>query len=120
MHEVSLVRNIFRSLEDTFSPPELARLTAIDLTVGKLANVEPVLMQNAFDAVRQSQPEYAGVTLNIELLPILVDCPNCGSRFEVAQYRFVCSECQTPSNQVVQGTELLIRRVHFREEEGGA
>lgn len=116
MHEVSLVRNIFRSLEDTFAPAELERLTAIELVVGKLANVEPVLMHNAFAAVTASEPRYGGVQLHIELLPVLVDCPQCGTRFEVAQYRFICTACGHPSNQVVQGTELLIRRVHFADE----
>lgn len=116
MHEVSLVRNIFRTLEDSFTAEELTRLQAIDLEVGKLANVEPVLMQNAFAAVTDTEPRYAGVRLHIELLPVLVDCPQCGTRFEVAQYRFICTACGSPSNQVVQGTELLIKRVHFAEE----
>jgi hydrogenase nickel incorporation protein HypA/HybF len=44
MHEISLVRNIFRTLEDEF-PQDMNRVRGIYLTVGLLSNVQPILMQ---------------------------------------------------------------------------
>ena len=51
MHEISLVRTIFRTLEEQFQPDELERVETIELKIGPLANVESILLQNAFDAV---------------------------------------------------------------------
>ena len=116
MHEVSLVRSIFNSLEAEFNQEELDRLQAIDLRVGKLSNVEPVLMQNAFQAVKDADNRYQGVQLNVEVLPIIVECHLCSHRSQIANYRFVCDHCQTPTSQVIQGNELLIHRVHFRDQ----
>lgn len=113
MHEISLVRNIFRTLENEFSTEELNRMTAINLRVGKLSNVEPILMNNAFEAVTAVDcPQFKSVKLNIEVLPIEIYCDDCGSRTRVEQYRFICT-CGEPNNNIVQGNELLISGVEF-------
>lgn len=113
MHEISLIRSIFSTLETEFTSEELENLAAIDLRVGKLSNVEPVLMQNAFAAFQSSESRFEDVKLAIEVLAIEIECPLCTQRSQVEQYKFVCGNCGHPTNNVVQGTELLIHRVHF-------
>ncbi|RMD70361.1 MAG: hydrogenase maturation nickel metallochaperone HypA [Bacteroidetes bacterium] len=115
MHEVSLVRSIFHTLEEEFGPDALDRLQRIELRIGLLANVEPVLLQNAFKAWTQAEDRFTAVELAIEMVPIEVECPACGRRSTVENYRFECSHCHRPTNQIVHGTELLIHRVHFAE-----
>ena len=113
MHEISLVRTIFRTLEDNFSKEELQKVTAIALKVGPLANVEPVLLQNAFEAVVEAaETRFSNVTLRVNMVPILVQCPDCNQITEIHNYRFVCA-CGKPCGNVVQGNELLIERVEF-------
>ncbi len=115
MHEISLVRTIFRTLDDNFSPQELERVVAIELKVGPLANVEPVLLQNAFDAVvREDEIRFREAVLRVNMVPILVQCPDCNQITEVHNYRFVCA-CGKPCGNVVQGNELLIERVEMRD-----
>lgn len=120
MHEISLIRNIFNTLESEFSKEELARLKQIDLKVGLLANVEPVLMQNALAAVTQAEEKFQDVKLEIELIPIKVYCKSCDTHSLIKQYKFACRSCGQPNNNVVKGTELLIHRVHFHEVSGQA
>lgn len=113
MHEISLVRSIFNTLESEFSKKELDTMTAINLRVGLLSNVEPLLMQNAFDAVTTAEEKYQGVKLEVELVPIEIHCNDCQSSSIVENYKFVCASCGKPNNNVVKGTELLIHQVHF-------
>lgn len=116
MHEISLVRNIFRTLEAQLPPEELVQVQKIKLRVGLLANVEPILMQNAFEAVTATeQPNFKSAILEIELVPIRIFCPSCGQESGVENYRFRCGFCDTPSNEIVSGTELLISGVELRE-----
>jgi hydrogenase nickel incorporation protein HypA/HybF len=115
MHEVSLVRNIFRALEEEFGAERLEKLQTVRLKVGRLSNVEPVLMQNAFEAVVQDQPGWQAVALEMEMTPVLIECPVCGATTEVEQYRFRCGQCDTPTNQIISGTELLIHQVDFAD-----
>jgi hydrogenase nickel incorporation protein HypA/HybF len=116
MHEISLVRNIFKTLEGEFPKEELSRLEAINLTVGKLSNVEPILMNNAFEAVTATDyPEFKKVKLNITVLPIEIYCEDCGQKSIIEHYRFICSHCEKPNNNIVQGNELLIGGVEFSD-----
>ena len=84
MHEISLVRNIFSTLESEFSKEDLDTMTAIDLKVGLLSNVEPLLMQNAFEAVTTAEEKYRNVKLNVELIPIEIHCSACNKVFKIS------------------------------------
>ena len=117
MHEISLVRNIFNTLESEFSKEELDTMTAINLKVGLLSNVEPVLMQNAFEAVTTAEEKYQTVKLKVELVPIEIHCADCGTNSTIENYKFACASCGKPNNNVVKGTELLIHQVHFDSDE---
>lgn len=114
MHEISLVRNIFRTLEEEF-PDDMERVRKIHLKVGLLSNVQPILMQNAFRAVLEDEPRYQKTSLTVEVLPILIHCDSCDKTSEVQNYRFVCA-CGKPSRNVVQGEELLISNVEMEEQ----
>ena len=116
MHEISLIRSIFNTLESEFSTTDLQDMTAINLKVGKLSNVEPILLQNAFDAVTTAEEKYQSVQLNVELVPIEIYCKNCDTHSEIKAYKFVCASCQQPNNNVVKGTELLIHQIQFSDE----
>ena len=115
MHEISLVRNIFRTLEEEFDEEALNRLERIDLKVGMLSNVEPVLMQNAFEAVTEDEIRFRNVVLHINVVPIKIRCELCDEVSEVANYTFKCSNGH-PTKNIIQGEELLIERVHFYDE----
>jgi hydrogenase nickel incorporation protein HypA/HybF len=112
MHEISLVRNIFRTIEEQFpdSPPE--KVKCIYLRAGELSNVQPILMQNAFEAVVQDDQRYRNAKLDVEVTPILIHCEICDKTSQVKQYKFVC-ECGRPTKKVIQGDELLITKVEF-------
>jgi hydrogenase nickel incorporation protein HypA/HybF len=111
MHEVSLVKNIFNLLETAYAD-SVGNIRTIVLKVGLLSNVQPILMQNAFEAVQQELPHYKLIKLQIEVLPILLHCEKCGKTTTVQYYKFVCT-CGHPSKNIVQGYEMEISQVVF-------
>lgn len=113
MHEISLVNSIFRTLQEQF-PQKMDKLVRVKLKAGLLSNVQPLLMQSAWDAVLECEPTYEGVRLEVEVLPILIHCEQCGVTNEVKDYVFIC-KCGKPSRNVIQGNELLISEVEFEE-----
>ncbi len=114
MHEISLVRKIFRILEEEF-PAEIDRIRGIHLSVGILSNVQPVLMQTAFAAVLPEETRYAKSSLYVEVLPVLIHCEDCDKTTEIKNFRFVCA-CGRPCRNIIQGEELQISRVDFSDE----
>ena len=114
MHEISLVRNIFNTLEAEFTD-RFKDIRTIYLTVGELSNVQPILMQNAFEAVLTDEPKYKNTKLNVKVLPIIIYCDACFKESMVQQYKFICKYCQKPSRNVKQGEEMLITKVEFED-----
>lgn len=112
MHEISLVKNIFYTLEEEF-PGKMDQLRGIYLTVGILSNIQPLLMQSAFDAVLLDELKYNKASLHVEVLPIMVYCEECQEKSEVNDYKFICAKCGRPCNKIVQGEEMLITKVEF-------
>ena len=113
MHEISLVKNIFKTLEESF-PEKIEKLRVIYLQVGILSNVQPILMQNAFEAVLLDEPRYNNSSLHVEVLPVLIHCDACDKNTEVLNYTFVCT-CGKPCNNIVQGLEMMINKVEFED-----
>ncbi len=115
MHEISLINSVVTTLEEQFSKEELSRLFQIDMEIGVFSNVEPLLMQNAFNAVKEANNKFSGVILKTKSIPIKIFCEDCQTPSIIEQYKFVCSKCKKPNNNLVEGTEMLIKKVHFRE-----
>lgn len=113
MHEISLIRNILNTLEAEFSG-RIMDIETIYITAGELSNVQPILMKNAFAAVLEDEPRYRHTKLQVTVLPIIVYCETCNLNSEVKQYKFICKQCGKPSKKIIQGEELLINKVSFR------
>ncbi len=113
MHEVSIIRSVLNSLEEQFSKEELNKLTQIDMEVGLFSNIEPQLLHNAFEAVREAEGKLPHAKLQITTIPIKIFCESCQTASLIENYKFICSSCGRPNNNLISGTELLVKRVWF-------
>ena len=113
MHEISIVRQIFSTLEETYSESH-EKIVKVEIEAGLLSNIQPILIQNAFEAICVEEPHLRQVELEVRVLPIVAFCSQCNQDFEVKFHRFVCP-CGTPSKKITQGEELQIAKVDFKE-----
>ena len=111
MHEVPIVKDIVKTLEEAY-PDSFDRIIKVQVEAGLLCSVQPILIQNAFEALMLEDKRLAEIDLEVVLLPVVAYCKQCKTNFEVRYNRFVCP-CGTPSNTVVQGEELRISKVEF-------
>ncbi|SFG08686.1 hydrogenase maturation nickel metallochaperone HypA/HybF [Pontibacter chinhatensis] len=111
MHEISIVRNVFDTLQETY-PDKFERISKVQMEAGLLSNIQPILIQNAFEALIVEEPGLADIELEVVQLPIIAHCEACEKDFEVVRHKFVCT-CGTPSRKIVQGEELQISKVEF-------
>lgn len=111
MHELSILSEMVQILREAHNS-HFDQITKVQIEAGLLSNVQPVLIQNAFEALVLEQPALAAIDLEIVVLPIIAFCASCGQPFEVSSYRFVCPNGH-PSRQLIQGDELRIGKVEF-------
>lgn len=114
MHEIAIVKDIFKTLEQAY-PETYENIAKITVQAGLLCNVQPILIQNAFEAFVLEETRFKETELEIELLPIIAYCKQCASAFEVRFHKFVCV-CGASSDQIVQGEELRINQVIFKDQ----
>lgn len=113
MHETSIVNSIIKTLEVEFEQEKLDKMTAIYLKVGKLSNIEPRLLHNAFTAKYSCGTKYHHIKLHIESTEIKIKCEACKHITQIENYRFLCEKCNQPSKNLIQGEEMLIHQVEF-------
>ena len=111
MHEVSIIKNIVKTLEENYED-RMDSIVSVEIEAGLLSNVQPILIQNAYEALILDEPKLANVELKVKQLPIIAHCENCDKNFEVIRHRFVC-DCGEPSRDIIQGDELRISKVDF-------
>ena len=115
MHETSIVNSIMKTLEMEFEDKKLDKMSAIYLKVGKLSNIEPRLLHNAYTAKHYCGTRFHNVKLHIESTKIKIQCETCNHITEVENYRFLCEKCKKPSKNLIQGEEMLIHKVEFND-----
>lgn len=115
MHEIFLVQNTFKRIEEEF-PEKFERVSEIHLKVGLLSNVQPILITNAFKAFIMESPQYYDTQLIIDIVPIVIEC-TCGAKTEIKKNRFICEKCNTPCKNIIQGNELYINEIKFEKYE---
>jgi hydrogenase nickel incorporation protein HypA/HybF len=102
-----------KTLEMEFEQEKLDKMKTIFLKVGKLSNIEPRLLHNAYTAKYPCGSKYHKVHLEIESTEIKIQCETCNHITDVVNYRFLCEKCEKPSKNLIQGEEMLIHKVEF-------
>lgn len=112
MHEIGIVQDIFNTLREAY-PERYNAIVKISLEAGLLSNLQPILIQNAFEAYILGDPQLQDTELDVSILPIIAYCKSCALPFEVLHHRFVCP-CGQSSDTILQGEELRIKSVLFK------
>lgn len=107
MHELSVCQSLLSQIE-AVAHENCARLVhRVTLQIGPLSGIEPHLLQQAFPiAMAGSIAEQA--SLEIELLPIRIQCQQCGAETEAKANRLVCASCGNWQTRLLSGDELLL------------
>ena len=84
------------------------QVCAIHLKLGRLSGVVKEALLSSYEMACYETP-LAGTQLLIEEIPISVFCPNCKAERPLSSMQlFCCSECGTPTAEVVHGKELEV------------
>lgn len=116
MHEMGIALRIIE-IATASLPVDLgaARVTKVNLKVGKLAAVVPESLRFCFDvAVKDSPLEDA--ILAIEEVPVVARCKDCHAQWTIGEPVFVCKTCQSGSLEILSGRELDIESIEIVEE----
>ena len=89
---------------------QLNQVKTIRLQVGAMAAVVPESLTFCFNLISENTIA-AGAGIEIETLPVVARCQDCGTLFEVEDLVFICPHCQAPALELVSGRELTLLNI---------
>ncbi len=108
MHEMGIAMEIIDIAEASIpAGMEAARVESVNLRVGKLSAIVPESLKFCFDvAIKETRLE--GARLNIEQVPVVATCKDCGANWTIDEPAFACEKCGSGSIELISGKELDI------------
>lgn len=116
MHEASLMMELRRQVEDLMRRHGAVRVKVVKVTIGEFSGVEPDLLAARFAEQVIGTPLH-GAELQMTRAALEGTCGECGTRFRIERFRFVCPACGGSAIDVTGGEELLLESVTMEAEE---
>lgn len=108
MHELPVVLDIVRVMDEEAKKKGLQKITQINLVIGELSSFVDESVQMYFEIVAKDSP-CSGAQLVFEHRPAMLKCQRCGREFPHDK-SFVCPDCGGDSIlQRGTGNEFYIR-----------
>lgn len=119
MHELSICQALIAQVEAVARERNARRVTRVELGIGVLSGVEPVLLEQAYPlAAAGSVAE--GSLLVIEPRAIQVHCSRCGADSQASANRLVCAHCGDWRTELISGDELMLMQVEMDTNDSAA
>lgn len=110
MHEMAIAQGILDIALDNAARHEAAKVSRIKLQVGAMTEVEPEALKFCFAALAAGTAA-AAAELEIETIPLVGRCRDCGREFAVERYCFLCPACGGAGIEIVSGRELRVEHL---------
>lgn len=110
MHEMSIAQSILEIVVEEGTRHQLKQVRTIRLQVGDMAAVVPESLTFCFNLISENTIA-AGARLEIESIPVVARCSDCGTLFEVEDLTFICPQCGAPALELISGRELSLLNI---------
>src|SRR5271168_5040764 len=107
MHELSIAMSIVEMAQEEAQRRNV-QVNAVHLKLGALSGVVKEALLSSYEMACYDTP-LQGSRLIFEEVPVVVFCPTCQVQRPLASVQwFCCSECGTPTCEIVHGKELEV------------
>jgi hydrogenase nickel incorporation protein HypA/HybF len=111
MHELGLVLNIVKQIENYMDENELKKIEKLILQVGKLSEVYPKYLRDVYP-IAVENTKLAQTQLIIEETPGIGRCNECDFVYNLVENKNQCPVCESKDFTVISGREFLIKEIH--------
>lgn len=111
MHELSILVEVARIVEEQAKQNNVDRVKAIVLQVGELSSVVPKFMEEYFPNVVDENPLFKDTALEIEIIPGIARCQKCKTEFNIVENEGYCPNCGSFDKDLICGEEFFIKEI---------
>lgn len=110
MHELGIVFEVVKTVENFARKNELTRIDTLVLQIGELSSVVPKYIEECYPAAVDGTP-LQDMKLKIEILPGNGMCHGCGKVYNLLKNGNKCPNCGGDEFDILSGRECMIKEV---------
>ena len=110
MHEIGVLFEIVKSVEEFAQENEVTKIETLVIQVGELSSMIPAYLKKLYPAAVE-KTLLEGSELVIEILPANALCETCKKVFALVPSKGVCPHCQTKKWEMLSGKEFYIKEI---------
>jgi hydrogenase nickel incorporation protein HypA/HybF len=114
MHEYSIVQNLLDLCEQNATANNCTKITKVVVKVGRLSNVEPQLLQSAFDTFKDETIASCAQLVIIDQ-KVVVICNVCSTESILEVNQYSCPSCGIYDVRIIDGQDLLLMSLEMDE-----
>ena len=113
MHELPVTESILRVVLTYAGRHDVQKVTAINLEVGEMSDLETEWMQRYFEYIAKDSIA-SEAKLHIDRKPVVMECEECKESFQVDIKKageIICPGCGGKNNRMVSGREYFVKSI---------
>ena len=111
MHELGIVIQIVRQMENYMDENNLKRIDKLVLTVGSLSEIYPKYLEDVYP-IAVEDTRLKNTKLELDITPGIGKCKQCDFVYDLIENDNICPLCGSSEFTVISGTEFLIKEIH--------
>lgn len=110
MHELGVVIEVVKTIENIMSEQQLTKVEKIVLQIGELSSMIPKYIESCYPAAVENT-SLQDTKLEIEVLPGNAICKECNQVFNIIKNDSNCPRCNSKSWELLGGKEFMIKEI---------
>jgi len=112
MHEYAIAQALVEQVGEIARKNRARAVTRVVVQVGKLRGVVPEILRWGFE-IAAADSVAAGAALEIEEVPIRIQCRACGIESALDDPFYLCPSCGNPNIAQLAGAELILKSLEI-------
>lgn len=114
MHEIGIVREALKTVEQYAKNNDVDKISEIVMQVGEVSLVVPQYLEEIYPIVVKDT-QFADTKLIIEIVEGFAECDDCDAIYNLVKCEGICPDCGSQSKTVLSGRDCTIKEIHIQE-----
>lgn len=112
MHEYSIISNLLQTCLEHIESNNAKSLTKVVVSVGQRANIEPSLLESAFEVLKCESNLTRNAKIAIITQELLLECRICKNRFHSLDNP-TCQACGSKDTFIAKGRDIMLESLEL-------
>jgi len=112
MHELGIVFYIIKDVKKVVEENKVTHISKVVMDIGEVSTVVPYYLTDCWDwAIKKEGELLEGCKLEINTIPAVSFCEDCGREYETVKNGKTCPHCKSGRTYLLRGNEVEIKEI---------